>query len=146
MGYISRLEGDLSFTYKGNENLPKEFPADFVRAAKENGVTLPDLSTPRVGISRAALDNLKNSDRQLTYMFDFSNQEAEQIGESGKFYDLDSDLEEIVRIVKEDECFVNGTVIRWGEENGDVERFVITDNKITNEKAILRWPDGSKAE
>jgi hypothetical protein len=39
---------------------------------------------------------------------------------------------------------LNGQFTREGADQGDVERWVVTDGRIHNEKARLVWPDGSQ--
>ena len=65
-------------------------------------------------------------------------------GEAGTAYELLKELEDFMNELTDDGARANGTLFRMGEESGDVERFIISDNVITTDTAKLRFSDGSE--
>ncbi len=90
----------------------------------------------------------------IGYFFDIEDAEDDAdvltvfyTGESGKAYDFNRDLREFTDFLASNDLVLNGTIYRVGEDAGDVERFIVKDNKIvTNDSASLRFPDGSTFE
>lgn len=71
--------------------------------------------------------------------------ELEATGESGKAYEFDADIEELANFLDSRGLLLNGTFIRAGENNGDVQRIIVVNNKITNnEVAKLVFADGTE--
>ena len=60
------------------------------------------------------------------------------------YYDFPENLEEFVKRHPSHEF--NGTILRVGEENGDVERVIFEGREFKNEQATLTWHDGTKVE
>jgi hypothetical protein len=66
-------------------------------------------------------------------------------GESGKCYDLARDLKNFTSFLAKNGMRLEGRFYREGEAAGDVERFIVTNNKITGqEKAKLTFSDGTE--
>lgn len=63
----------------------------------------------------------------------------------GKYYNLKADVAAIIELVK-DKTKVSGEILVSGEEAGDLWRILVKDNKMTVEKAVVMWPDGTKAQ
>lgn len=63
-----------------------------------------------------------------------------------KAYSVESEMEELVALIESDGTQPSGTLIRVGEEQGDIERYFFDIDVFRgwrSEKAELRWPDGS---
>lgn len=142
MGYISDISGKLDVSY--NEQTVKEYPEDLLALASSQGIKLPPL-TNRTGLSKQTIEILKNHDASYWFQFDENYVDA-SYGESGKAYEFERELKEVLEIIEEDNCTANGILVRSGEEQGDMERFIVENNKIVRtESARLLWPDGTEA-
>jgi hypothetical protein len=66
--------------------------------------------------------------------------------DSGKYYNVSEELAEIIGLFPE-HAFT-GTLIRYGEDATDVERYYVreTPRRVISESArvIVRWPDGTE--
>lgn len=60
-----------------------------------------------------------------------------------KARDLRGELDEIIGQIPEGHA-LRGILIREGENQGDVERFIVDGHGVRSEKARLLWPDGSE--
>lgn len=60
--------------------------------------------------------------------------------DEAKHWDLEENLEEVARLAP-GRTF-SGNLIRCGENQGDAERYWITERGVESEKARLVWPDG----
>lgn len=66
----------------------------------------------------------------------------------GKVYDLENELSTMLRAIPSSHK-VTGEIIRVGEENGDVERYLPADpdsRALRTEQARLSWPDGTEVK
>lgn len=64
----------------------------------------------------------------------------------GKVYELHNHLQQVLNAISGDHK-VTGEIVRVGERNGDVERFLPRpDGKVKAEQAHLSWPDGSEVK
>ncbi len=63
--------------------------------------------------------------------------------ESGKAYDWEHELANLLNFVTELGGSLNGVFYREGEDSTDVERFIVRDNVITSkERAMVAFSDG----
>jgi hypothetical protein len=139
MGYPSRLTGKIEIT---SANIITEYPKELQQLAKENNIPLPTIEEQK-GLTKQGLKNLKAT--ELNHIFMFKNPTTIGVtDEEFSMWDIEENIETIINIIKKDDRLANGTIIRSGEEQGDVERFIITDNNIKHETATLRWPDGTE--
>lgn len=126
MGYSSKFRGELSITSG------ESYPEELIAAAKNTGFELPSLA----GLSKEALDKLKANNR-YSYLFDISATKIKPSGNDG--YVEDGAVESLVKAISESGAIVNGELVRLGEEQGDLERFVVKDNIVTVDTAELVW-------
>lgn len=65
----------------------------------------------------------------------------------GKVYSLHDHLRQVLRAIPKDRE-VTGEIVRVGEENGDVERYLpdMAALVVKAEQARLSWPDGSEVK
>lgn len=128
MGYTSRLTGEITIE--------------------------PPLAWSRIKDSR--FNPSSNADRSVVYRVEeivTADEDGERIirravaiedawgGDDVKHYGIEEDLEEIASLYPE--VIFNGWLILEGEEQGDIQRFLIRDGRVTAEKAVLMWPDGT---
>jgi hypothetical protein len=68
-------------------------------------------------------------------------------GQQFKAYSLRDDLNEIGKEITAAGSTWAGALVRVGEDVGDIERFRVGAlGLIVQERALLRWPDGSEVE
>jgi hypothetical protein len=90
---------------------------------------------------------LKSELPDLTYGGEFDNNTWDAgWGDSGKFYDLDTETVELVATLRTRGIDVTGTIQVVGEESGDIHRYVFTPGKVVHERAKTVWPDGTEFE
>jgi sugar phosphate isomerase/epimerase len=144
MGYISKVSGQLEFTRDITPSNPiEEITPEVLEAVAKLGFDINNLPLPPMGLSEAAIKEME-AHENLSYWFDISEDEADaDDSESGKAYEIEEDIQEIIRIAREDGVTVNGTITIAGEEAGDIWRVVVTENKAQKEKIALTWPDGT---
>jgi hypothetical protein len=129
MAYSSRFRGELKISSD------KSYPEELVAAAKNTGFDLPSLD----GLSKENVDKLKT---KYSYFFNISATKIQSSHNDGR---ADDDLvHSLVKDITAAGAVVNGELIRLGEEQGDIERFTIKDNKIVTDTAILVWKSDKK--
>jgi hypothetical protein len=68
-------------------------------------------------------------------------------GQPYKAYSLREDLDEIGKEIAAAGATWSGALVRVGDDLGDIERFRVgAIGRIVQEKALLRWPDGSEVD
>lgn len=111
----------------------------------------PDLAPRRVTFRDEGLLRGRYADRDVEVTVDGDTeivQVSRLIGvepdseDAVKVYHLRQELDEIVGQIPDGHS-IGGVLIREGEEQGDVERFVVDGLNIRSETARLVWPDGS---
>jgi hypothetical protein len=141
MGYYSDISGELEVSY--NDKAVKEYSEELLSIAARDGIELPAL-TNRTGLSKKAIETLNGLDASWWFSFNENSVDASD-SESGKAYEFDSQLEEVLEVIRKDNCTANGIFIRRGEEQGDVERFIIQNTQLVRtESAKMVWPDGTE--
>lgn len=129
MTYSSRFRGELSISSD------KSYPEELVAAAKNTGFELPSLD----GLSKEAVVKLKS---KYSYFFVISATKVKSSGQEGRA--PDDLVDSLVKDIADAGAIVNGELICLGEEQGDVQRFTVKDNKITSDTAILVWKSSKK--
>jgi len=138
MGYASRLRGKLTVTRAGL----KEYPEELVAVAQKHGVPLPENPT---GFSLETVRALSD-DNDINYFMEFESHVVTANSDGYSMYDLEDQLNKLVQAAKTDNAVLNGTLIRSGEEQGDLERFTFKDNIISVDTAHLVWSDGTPVD
>jgi hypothetical protein len=128
MGYLSRLEGEIQIQppLRWSEIKDSKFRPDFDR--------------DRSIRYRIDEQRIEDDDGERVTRYAIAIEDAWD-GDSVKHYGVDSDLQEIA--AAHPDHVYTGQLIRYGEENGDVERYRIVSGRVVAEKAALTWPDGT---
>lgn len=124
MGYVSQFEGEIAISPPLN--------AAEVRAARD------DMGT----------DPLLKILVEETVTFILEDELMKQQGvavipaaEDMKGYHFVDQLRALVAGYPDHEF--HGTIVRTGEEQPDMERYVATGHEVRVEKAVMTWPDGT---
>lgn len=136
MGYYSDIIGTLEIS----RNTVEELPEELVQVAAKYDFTLPE---PVKGLTKQAIKNIKNDD-SLDWLVTPKKDALVFRASEANVEDFADILETVLAIVSEDEAVANGTIYRTGEDAGDVERFIVKDNKFVAESAELVWPNGER--
>lgn len=134
MGYDSRLTGRIAIT-------PPLRWAD-VRASRFLKANNRASSQPSDVVFDIQVEDTDDGTVQQAIAIVPADQEA------FSRYTLDEDLAEIAREVIGLGSYLDGYIVREGEEQGDVERYHVEDGAgpVVSEKASLRWPDGTEVQ
>lgn len=137
MGYVTSITGSLEI-----KRIEKaKYSDDLIKIANKEGLFLPPI---RTGLSLSALDQIAEVDG-ATWWFNVEEDGIDADGEAGKAYEFESMLSEILEIVKADGCEATGVFMGEGEENRDIWRISVVDNKMApTEKAKIVWADGTE--
>jgi hypothetical protein len=66
--------------------------------------------------------------------------------DTSKFYYLKESLALLAPQIHATGAVCVGELVRWGEENGDVERFRIMGDRVETDMARLTWSDGTEVK
>jgi hypothetical protein len=148
MGYTSRITGELEISIVSPTlvEAASTYPEELVKLAKEHNISLPEPeNNEREGFSDEAWKKLQE---HPDFDFWFYSEDSALLpnDESGKAYDFGLLLDHILKVAKEDGCVLNGTLIKEGQAQGDIERFLFKNDHYITEKVIITWPDGTKYE
>lgn len=127
MGYYSQVEGELRFS----EPLTKGQLDDAMYAVKRD-VTRSWIMEDAERVEAWTGDN-------DTTEFDSVRLEFE-----AKAYTLTDEVKAFVRAAATEGVTVSGEIEVIGEEQPDVWRLFVRDNRVTEEKARMVWPDGTE--
>ena len=64
--------------------------------------------------------------------------------DGSKLYSFQSEVETLAQYFASRDIRMNGEVVVYGEENGDIWRMNVVDNNAFRENAKVVWPDGSE--
>jgi hypothetical protein len=146
MGYTSRLTGELEISIISPTltDSTSAYPEELVRLAKEHNISLPEPEVEeQEGFSDAAWKKLQENP-DFDFWFYSEDNALFAAEESGKAYDFEQLLDHILKVAKEDGRALNGTLVREGQRQGDVQRFLFKDNHYIAEKVTITWPDGTE--
>ena len=132
MSYASRFRGTLTVSGNG-----KSYPDMLVKLAAENGVPLPSTT----GLSEASITALRQ-DSEVAHFLEVSAQKIKTSHNEGGMYNPKAILDTLIQAASNDDCLLNGYLVRLGEEQGDLEKFSVEDNVLTVSTASLVWSDG----
>lgn len=155
MGYYSSLytRGDSTIIARepelsADQILEREL---FAAEAKARGFEIKD--TRASNLYRLVNDFLKARKDHIGWWFHVKETDDPnviqlcEVGESGKAYELEEELEEFLAFLRANDFDLNVRIFREGEESGDVTRYTIEDSKITSiDDAEIRFPDGKGIE
>ena len=114
------------------------------RAAKEN-VPLPPLSKGLSTEAIAQLDRLISIRHSRWFIDEEVRSQSNHLTASdalGDKSDFAKKLNEVLELIKNDNCVANGEFILVGNKQGDIERWKIDNNRVSKEAIILTWPTG----
>jgi hypothetical protein len=127
MGYYSSFRGHLDITSS------RQHPQELMTAAANAGYPLKDIGA----IPDEALTALK-ANSHYSRFFDLTTSCI--IAGNGEPGTAPKNLiQELVADITQALGTVNGEIVRIGEEQGDLEKFTIVNNKITVDTAKLVW-------
>lgn len=155
MGYTSRLytRGESTITARTPELTEKELLDRelFAAEAKARGFEIKDNRVPK--LYKIVNEYLKDRDKNFGWWFyvqetdDPDTIELHEVGESGKAYELDKEINDFLTFLNQNDFSLNVRIFREGEESGDVTRYIIEDSRLVSvDDAELRFPDGKGIE
>lgn len=155
MGYTSRLytRGASTITARTPELTEKELLDRelFAAEAKARGFEIKDNRVPN--LYKVVNEYLKDRDKNFGWWFyvqetaDPDTIELHEVGESGKAYELDEEINEFLVFLNQNDFSLNVRIFREGEESGDVTRYIIEDSQLISvDDAEIRFPDGKGIE
>jgi len=143
MGYEIRVLGELKISARTEDIDLLKAQQVVIDYAKENGLPIPSFES-REGLSAEAIAKIKKIDSDS--FFKVTSRGIKDTSNALTAYSFEEDFEAIIEVIKTDGVAANGIIYVIGEEQGDVQRYIVKDNVVTNEQAELRWPDGTSAE
>lgn len=131
MGYMSHLRGDLTITPPMPDRVGKgpsgqDYPLLYwTREQRQATATIAETG--------------ETAEAAVTVIVG-----AEPYDDACKAYDFAAELSDAVAQIRAEGRQITGTIVREGENQGDVERWIVgAEGEIQNDKAQLTWPDGS---
>lgn len=129
MGYYSTVTGELEATNRnGSSDRPSDIEHDVINAAFDK-----EIDRSNAGYWVSDIDAA------------FGGYSISYGGDSGKAYEIEKDVQEVVDFFVKRGFDVSGKLQIEGEETGDFSRVTVVDNKAKFEKAkvTITFSDGS---
>lgn len=92
------------------------------------------------------VDALSNDFNNLGWAGEFTTEGWDTWHESGKLYDLDTEVPELVGRLAALGSVATGTLLVIGEDPKDISRYVFKDGTVVHETVKVVWPDGTELE
>jgi hypothetical protein len=139
MGYDSRLLGDLQVGFKGE--VEPDYPEEILEVVKKYNVDLPE-KVIRVGFSPEAIEKL-HAVEEFDFWFSVTEESLSATGD-GRDRNLHNVIGSLMKIAKEDNCSITGTLYLEGSESvGELTRYIFTGDDYNKEEAKLVFSDGT---
>lgn len=130
MGYYSRVTGEIAVT---PPILVRDMPGNPFTDARATGMPVQF----RVTETATDVDEGTLIRREITAIVPATDTPYKASG-------LDKHLPQAVELIRDTGSTCKGELVRSGEDQGDIERYIVSDAGVRAEKARLAWPDGTE--